>query len=119
MSASEGQIRKLYDAGVGSTFPAASIARTLIVCDALDRLPYVAGEVQGVQAPQSSEHWNVALSVAVNQNVADFGAGLDHCVNDVSGGVVSGGGAIVATCIAATFPAAEAVIIGEPGSVSR
>ena len=43
-------------AGVGSLFPAASVARTRNSCAPATRGPYSRGEVQGANAAASSEH---------------------------------------------------------------
>ena len=58
---------KLREAGVGSTLPAASVARTSKVCDPCVRVALVKGEVQEAKAAASTRHWNVEpVSVEVN-----------------------------------------------------
>ena len=81
-------------AGVGSMFPAASIAFTWNVCDPAPRLRYVMGDEQLAKAPASSVHWNVEpLSVEVKLKLAVVlvVAPEGPLVIVVSGGVVSGG----------------------------
>ncbi len=80
-------------AGVGSTFPATSLARTSKLC-----LPFftfsVSGEVHAWKGPSSSLHSNVEpASVEVNSKVAVFFfvLSLGCFVIWVSGGVVSPG----------------------------
>ena len=51
---------KVRLAGVRSTFPAASSARTSKVCEPSVSATVVNGEVQAVNAPPSTRHWNVA-----------------------------------------------------------
>src|SRR5918999_1594940 len=46
-------------AGVASTLPAASIARTRNVCDPADSPVTVRGDVHAAHAPLSTWHWNV------------------------------------------------------------
>ena len=53
-------IRKACVSGVGSTLPAASVARTENVCAPSARVPVVSGEVQAANVPPSTRHWNVA-----------------------------------------------------------
>lgn len=107
--------------GVGSTLSAASIARTANVCTACARPLYEAGEAQSVKGAASREHSKRAPGSLANEIDADVDAtkplGADASV--VSGGVVSAAGGIVSTCVAAALPVAEAVIVGEPGCVSR
>src|SRR5918999_3269541 len=82
-------------AGVWSTFPEASFARTRKLCDVTLRDVYCFGEVQEVNVTPSSEHSNVApCSFDENSNVALVlcvvaGGAPDPIV--VSGAVVSGG----------------------------
>src|SRR5438270_1524290 len=90
-------IVQLAVAGVGSTFPAVSVAFTWNVCEPAFRLRYVIGDAQLANAAASSAHWNVEplsvevkLKVAVELVVAPEGA----LVIVVSGGVVSGGPAV-------------------------
>ena len=59
-------------AGVGSTFVAASTARTWNVCDPSARPVYVCGLVQGAKPAPSRAQSNVApTSLEVNVNVAE------------------------------------------------
>ena len=57
-------------AGVPSTLPAASTARTANVCVPFARPPYVAGLAQARQAPPSSEHSKLASVCEANVKVA-------------------------------------------------
>src|ERR687895_622251 len=57
-------------AGVESTFPATSRARTRKVCDPLLRPVYFCGDVHAVKVALSSEHSNVAASLAENVKLA-------------------------------------------------
>ena len=73
--------------------PAASVARTLNVCDPFARPEYAFGEVQALQAPASSWHSNdEPVSDEVNVKLADavVTVPLGPPVIVVSGGVVSG-----------------------------
>src|SRR5918992_3377409 len=98
-----GVILQLRLAGVRSTLPAASLARTRNWCTPTARLAYWAGEAQVLNAAPSSEHSNlrsaagVLASLPENVSVADLTAvsagGPVSTV--VSGGVVSGGGSTV------------------------
>ena len=84
-------------AGVRSTLPAASMARTRSWWLPTDRAVYVTGETHVLKAEPSSEHWKVAPASLENVSVA--------CVLPVSAGgpvsiavfgaVVSGGGTTV------------------------
>src|SRR5262249_4917282 len=47
---------QVNDAGVGSTLPAASIARTWKVCEPSARVPVLNGDVQATNAPLSMRH---------------------------------------------------------------
>ena len=59
--------RQLRVAGVGSGFPAASIARTANVCSPSSSAGYWTAESHGSQLPSSSRHSNVvSVSEAVN-----------------------------------------------------
>jgi hypothetical protein len=76
------------ESGVGSWFPAASVARTANVWPVGARFEYDAGLEHAANAAPSSEHWNVdAGSVEVNENCA---------VVDV---VVSGGPSVIVVSI--------------------
>src|SRR5207253_611683 len=89
-----GGVRSLvqaYTAGVGSTFPAPSTARTLNFCGPDRNTSTRFGEVQAANGALLNEHWNVEpASVEVNVNV---GSGLPTMLpgfaSTVSGGVVS------------------------------
>ena len=88
---------KLCVAGVGSTFPAASVARTLNVWSPSASTPGENGDAQVAYWPSSSLHSNVEpSSVDVKRN----GLGPDVIV--VSGGVVS---TVKARDAAPTLPA--------------
>ncbi len=80
------------DAGVGSTFPTSSMARTSKVCTSLESPVYDCGEGHGVQDPPSSRHSNVEpLSLAENVKLAEVAA-VEPCgllEIEVCGGVVS------------------------------
>src|ERR687895_174543 len=74
-------------AGVPSTLPAASIARTRKVCGPTARAEYDLGEVQAANAAESSEHSNVeGASDEENENDAFVSV------------VVSGGCAVIVVC---------------------
>jgi len=61
---------QLWVAGVGSTFPTPSIARTSKVCEPFTNPLMVCGLVQLTNDPVFNWHWNVELvSVEVNVNV--------------------------------------------------
>jgi hypothetical protein len=82
----------LRDAGVGSTFPAASIARTLNVWTPAASPVNRAGLAHGAQAPPSRRHSKRApASLAENANVALLPLTAPSPIA-VSGGVVSGCG---------------------------
>src|SRR5918992_56937 len=108
-------------AGEASTFPAASIARTSNAWAPCARPLYEAGDAHSANAAPSSEHSKRESGSLENEiaAVVDAIEPLGADAIEVSGGVVSAAAVIVATCAAATLPAAEAVIVGEPGSVSR
>ena len=55
----------VYVAGVASVLPTVSVARTWKLCEPSASDDVVSGDVQGVKTPPSSEHWKVAVSVAV------------------------------------------------------
>src|SRR5262245_37318388 len=55
-------------AGVASRFPSASIAVTVSVWTPLRSWENVADAVQGAGSPPSRLHWNVACSLAENEN---------------------------------------------------
>ena len=58
-------------AGVGSVFPAASVARTLNAWVPGARSETVCGEAHAAYAPPSNRHWNVPpVSVETKANVA-------------------------------------------------
>ena len=81
----------VWRAGLGSSFPAASRARTSKACVPSPRPVYVAGEEQLVNAAPSSEHRNVELGSLEKLKLAEElrtrPDGLSVIV--VSGGVVS------------------------------
>src|SRR5438034_3088863 len=80
-------------AGVGSVFPAESVALTAKVCAPCASPVYVVGEVQATYAALSRLHANVdPASFEENENVADVDATVPVGPEtiDVSGGVVSG-----------------------------
>ena len=85
-------IVQLQVAGVGSTFPAVSVARTSIVWAPTARPASPSGDAHAFQVPPSRRHWNVEpVSVAVNDTDAVV-AVVDAAgppVIVVSGGVVS------------------------------
>ena len=85
-------------AGEASVFPATSVARTETLCAPSLRAAVVHGLVQSAQAPESTRHSKTEFaSVAVNAKVGELSlvvpVGPDVIV--VSGGVVSGGGAVL------------------------
>jgi hypothetical protein len=82
---------QLWLAGVASTLPVASVARTWNVCEPSAKAVYVAGEVQFVNDPLSSLQANVAASVAVKLKLAveEFTVPVGPDVIVVSGGVLS------------------------------
>src|ERR671914_1365927 len=104
-------ISQLYSAGVGSTLPAASVARTRSWCTPTDRPVSCSGETHELYDPPSSEHWNVE-PVSLEENVsvafglAVSGFGPESIV--VFGAVVSGSAWIVQlqlATVASTLPA--------------
>ena len=60
----------MYAAGIGSTWPTESVARTSNTCWPTARPVYWRGEVHGTQPPLSSWHSNVAASLAENSKIA-------------------------------------------------
>ncbi len=99
-------------AGVGSVFPAASVARTSKVWEPPESPVYDLGEVHALHAPPSRRHWNVEpASLDVNEKLADGEVTVPDGpeVIVVSGGVVSAGGAIVHERLTGelVFPAAS------------
>ena len=82
---------QLWLAGMGSTLPVASVARTWNVCAPLARRVYVTGEVQLVKDPLSSLQAKVAVSVAVKVKLAvvEPAVPVGPEVIVVSGGVLS------------------------------
>src|SRR2546429_479422 len=82
---------QLYIAGVGSTLPRASTARTEKVCVPGARPLYDRGDVHAAKAPPSRLHSNDdPASEAANSNVADSGATPAGDVSFTVGGVASG-----------------------------
>ena len=79
------------DAGVASTLPSPSLARTEKVCVPSASAEYDFGEAQLVHAPESSLHSNEPASVDENENDAVFAATvpLGPPVIEVSGAVAS------------------------------
>jgi len=92
-SAGAGDAVVVHDAvaGLASTLPAVSTARTENVCAPVDRLEYVCGEVHAANAAPSRLHWNDPGSEAVKEidavGLATFPDGAEVTV--VSGAVVS------------------------------
>ena len=82
----------VYVAGVVSTFPSASVARTRKVCEATERLLRFRGLVQAAKAAPSSEHWKVEpalLEVKLKLALVWFVVAGGLAVIVVSGGVRS------------------------------
>jgi hypothetical protein len=79
-------------AGLESTFPTASTARTWKVCEPVLTEAVVCGELQEVNEAESTRHWNVAVSLAVNSNV-----GVESLVGPVGPAVIVVSGAAVST----------------------
>jgi hypothetical protein len=80
------------EAGVASTLPAGSSARTRNAWSPSGRSAYVSGETQAAKPAPSRLHWNVAVaSGEVNANVAeiDVTVPVGPDVSDVSGAAVS------------------------------
>jgi hypothetical protein len=104
---------QLRDAGVPSTFPAPSVARTSKACVPSTSAEYVLGDVHAAKAPASTRHSNVdPVSVDVNSNVAvvEVTEPDGPLVIVVSGGVVSAGGETVhvrEAGVESVFPAAS------------
>jgi hypothetical protein len=99
-------------AGAPSTWPSPSTARTRNVCAPDESVEVVNGDGQFVNAPVSTEHWNVdgvSLDVNANVGVESFVGPLGPEVIVVSGAVVSAVNARVAG-VGSVFPA---------GSVAR
>jgi hypothetical protein len=99
-------------AGVASTWPSPSTARTRKVCAPDESVEVVNGDEQLVNAPVSTEHWNVdgvSLDENANVGVESFVGPLGPEVIVVSGAVVSTVKARVAG-VGSVFPA---------GSVAR
>ena len=78
-------------AAVASVLAAASVARTAKVWTASVSPEYEAGLTHAVNAPASTEHANEAVSVPVNENVAelDVATPAGPPVIEVSGAAVS------------------------------
>ncbi len=96
-------------AGVASVFPAASIARTWIVCDPCERLESARGLVAVIQDPLSSFLWKVtpdSFELKVTEAV------VDETLPD-GAGVIVVFGIVVSTVqvalagVASVFPAAS------------
>jgi hypothetical protein len=87
-------------AGVASTLPAASRARTENVCVPSASVPSVTGDVQAAKAAPSREHSNVVPASLVKVNVGGVPASV------VSGAAVSSVKVRVAG-VASAFPAAS------------
>ena len=90
-------------AGVASTLPAASVARTDTLCGPSARVVVVQGLVQLAHAPESTWHWNVdplSLDVKANVGVLSLVVAVGPELIVVSGAVVSAGGAAAPTVIA-------------------
>ena len=82
---------QVYTAGVGSTLPAPSTARTLNFCRREPNTSTRSGEVQVANGALLNEHWKVEpASVAVNVNAGSrLPTMLPGFASTVSGGVVS------------------------------
>jgi hypothetical protein len=102
-------------AGDASAFPAASLARTETECAPSVSVVVVHGLLHAAHVVESTRHWNVdALSLAVKAKVgvASFVGPLGPEPIDVSGAVMSGGGAVLTVNErlagdASAFPAAS------------
>ena len=85
---------QLYTAGLASTLPSGSTARTWNSCDPKVTSSYSRGEVQAVKTAPSSEHWKVvsgSLLVKV-KSASSSGVWLaGPAVTVVSGGTPGGG----------------------------
>ena len=68
VSGAEVSTVKALEAGVASTLPASSVARTWNVCAPPASAGEVIGEAQGANAPPSMLHWNVEVSFAEKRN---------------------------------------------------
>jgi hypothetical protein len=101
----------LRPAGLASTFPAESIARTSKVCAPWVSVDVVWGEEQGANDAESTRHWKVDVSLAVNSyvGVVSFVGPLGPAVMVVSGGVVSAACTVQARLadVASVLPAAS------------
>ena len=102
-------VSHVAEAPVGSALPAASVARTVSVCEPRPRPSIVSGLVQAAKAPPSSEHRNVAAaSSALNSTVA-----AEPIVSVVGAAVIAVFGAVVSTvnvcaaALASVLPAAS------------
>jgi hypothetical protein len=90
-------------AGLGSVFPAASVARTLNVCDPALRPLYSLGLVHDSQEPESRLHSNTelgSLEPNAKEAVVELVEPLGPEVIAAPGGVLSPGGSIVHVCVA-------------------
>jgi hypothetical protein len=97
---------QLRNAGVESTLPLASIARTRSWCTPTDTSFSVSGETHKLNDPPSTEHWNVEpASLEENVNVA-FGLAVSAFgpVSIVVFGAVVSGGAWIVQLQLATVP---------------
>src|SRR5205085_671325 len=104
-----GGVRSLvhrYTAGVGSTFPAASIARTLNVCAPEPCTSTASGDVHAPYVALPNAHWNVEpASVEANENTTtSFATTFPGLAIAVSGGVLSTVHAI-GCAVGSTLPA--------------
>ena len=104
-----GGVRSLvhrYTAGVGSTFPAPSIARTLNTCAPDPGTSTTSGEVHAANGAFPNAHWNVEpASVEVNENdTKSFATTFPGLAIAVSGGVLSTVQTI-GCAVGSTFPA--------------
>lgn len=82
----------VYEAGVASTLPAGSMARTWKVCEPSASAPVANAEVQALNAEPSTLHWKVepaCVAVKENEDVAEFEMSGGCAVMVVSGGIVS------------------------------
>src|SRR5438105_2117123 len=84
-------IVQVFVAGVWSTFPAASLARTAKVCVPSASPEKLVGEVQAAKAAESSEQAKLelaSLDVKVKLALEELGSGAPEAIV-VSGGIVS------------------------------
>src|SRR5262245_45858295 len=99
------------------TFPAASLPRTVIVCEPSARAAGVNGEVQVANAPASPWHWMLVAPVTVKLTL-----GVVSLVGVATAVTVTTGGAVSTVNVVApvpTFPAASlprTVIVCEPSA---